>query len=358
MARPLTRLISMSAAALLVAAATGAPAGASAPDDTSTEDTSAEDTSTGDTSTGDTSAAADAFPVTIEHIYGETVIDEEPTRIVTLGLSDQDAFLALGVAPIAVSEWYGGYDHAVWPWAQDELGDAEPIVLNGGERDEANPPFEEIAALDPDVIVSLYNALTEGQYEQLSEIAPVVMPTEEFANFAMTWQEGTRVTGEVLGREDEALELVADLEERFEEEAAAHPEFAGQLAIVAERFQPGESIVRSGSDVRARFFELLGFDTPTEVGGQLPDEFGEIAVSVELMAELSADLLVWNIGDDSSLRGVIEELPLYDALPVVEAGHVLWIEDPEISGAFTWGTVLSLDFALDELVPQIAETVG
>lgn len=57
------------------------------------------------------------YPVTIEHVFGETEIPAEPTRVVALGLSDQDSLLALGVTPIAVSQWYGGYEYATWPWA-------------------------------------------------------------------------------------------------------------------------------------------------------------------------------------------------------------------------------------------------
>ena len=40
---------------------------------------------------------ADAFPVTIEHAFGETTIEEEPTRVATLGWTDQDIALSLGV---------------------------------------------------------------------------------------------------------------------------------------------------------------------------------------------------------------------------------------------------------------------
>lgn len=303
-------------------------------------------------------AAGGPFPVTVEHAYGTTEIPREPVRVLTLGLSDQDPLLALGVAPVAVYPWYGDYESATWPWARDELGDARPTVLAGGVRNEAEPPLEEIASLAPDLILSLYNGTTEEQYRQLSAIAPTVVPDREFLDFTITWQEATRATGEALGREDEALALVEGLEQRFADAAAANPAFAGQQVVVGERFEPGRSVVRSGNDVRARFFADLGFETPTEIGGVTPDEFGEIIVSDELMGELSRDLLVWNVGFGPEQRAVVEASPVYPTLPVVQAGRVLWIEDPVVSGAFSWGTVLSLDYALEQLVPRVAETVA
>ena len=41
-----------------------------------------------------------AFPTTIEHRYGSTEIKEAPQRVVSLGYTDQDALLALGVTPV------------------------------------------------------------------------------------------------------------------------------------------------------------------------------------------------------------------------------------------------------------------
>lgn len=315
----------------------------------------ADDEQGGDTAS---SPGGGTFPVTIEHAYGTTEITEEPTRIVTLGLSDQDPLLALGVTPIAVSPWYGDYEYATWPWAQDELGDATPVVLNDGVRDEANPPVEEIASLDPDLIISLYNGTTEEQYEQLSRIAPVVVPDEEYADFTITWQEATRATGEALGREDDALALVEDLEQAFADAAEEHPEFEGQEVAVGERFEAGETVVRTGNDVRARFFEQLGFTIPEEIAGITPNEYGELVVPDELITEISKDLLVWNVGFSPDARSTIEGLPLYPELPVVQDDKVLWIDDEVVSGAFSWGTVLSLQYALDELLPQIAQVAG
>lgn len=317
----------------------------------------------GCTSSGEPAAPGPAtdgggtFPVRIDHAYGTTEIPAEPTRVIALGLSDQDPLLALGVTPVAVSQWYGDYPSATWPWAQDELGGATPVVLNGGVRNEEAPPLEEIASLQPDLILSLYNGTTREQYDQLSRIAPTVVPDQQFTNFTITWQEATRATGEALGREQEAVGLVQRVEGRFAEAAAQNPQFAGRTAVVAERFEPGASVVRSGNDVRARFFGGLGFTVPGEIGGIAPDEYGEIDVSDELMSELSEDLLVWNIGASPEVRPEIENSPLHAALPVVQQGRVLWIEDPVVSGAFSWGTILSLDYALDELVPRIRAVV-
>ena len=56
-----------------------------------------------------TEAEADAFPVTIKHAFGETTIEKEPKRVATLGWSDQDQAVALGVVPVGATKiTYGG----------------------------------------------------------------------------------------------------------------------------------------------------------------------------------------------------------------------------------------------------------
>jgi len=303
-----------------------------------------------------TTSAADAFPVTIDHVYGQSVIESEPTRVLTLGLSDQDAVLALGVTPIAVSQWYGDYESATWPWAQPKLGEPKPVVLNGGVRNEEEPRLEEIVTLDPDVIISLYNGTTQEQYDQLSKIAPVVLPTKEFADYAISWQEGLRVTGEALGKSEQAGTLTEELDARFAAAAADNPQFAGVQTVIAERFEPGATVVRASTDPRGRFFEALGFQVPADLNAAA-NEYGEAEISDEQMDQLDRDLLVWNIGSDPELRTEIEALPLYPGLEVVQQDDVLFIEDPIISGAFTWSTVLSLDYALTQLLPQLQQKV-
>ena len=81
-----------------------------------------------------TSVDADAFPVTLEHAFGETEIEAEPTRVVTLGWSDQDVVLALGVVPVGATDiTWGGNDQGSTPWfdeALDELGGEQPTRLS------------------------------------------------------------------------------------------------------------------------------------------------------------------------------------------------------------------------------------
>ena len=49
---------------------------------------------------GETDAGAGVFPVTVTHKYGETVVPEEPERVVSVGVTEQDVLLELGVVPV------------------------------------------------------------------------------------------------------------------------------------------------------------------------------------------------------------------------------------------------------------------
>ena len=114
------------------------------------------------TPTSGTSGDA-AFPVTVPHKFGETTVTEEPLRVVSVGVTEQDILLQLGVVPVAVTEWYGEKPFATWPWAEDLLGDAEPEVLSTSDGFE----LERIAALQPDLIIGTNAGLTQKDYDLL-----------------------------------------------------------------------------------------------------------------------------------------------------------------------------------------------
>ena len=120
---------------------------------------SSSSTEVGGGSSADGSAAGpdDAdFPVTIAHRFGSTTIEQAPERVVTVGLTDQDALLALGVVPVATTMWFGEHPGNIFPWATDALGDGPvPEVL------ESEKEFEPVAALQPDLILAIYSGISQ-----------------------------------------------------------------------------------------------------------------------------------------------------------------------------------------------------
>ncbi len=81
-------------------------------------------------------------PVTIQHRFGQTTISAPPKRVVSAGFTEQDDLLAVGVVPIAVTQWWGDEPFEVWPWARPKLGSAQPEVLSiydGGSSSTGSP---------------------------------------------------------------------------------------------------------------------------------------------------------------------------------------------------------------------------
>jgi iron complex transport system substrate-binding protein len=294
-------------------------------------------------------AAAAAYPVTIEHKYGSTEITRLPERIVTVGLTDHDALLALGIAPVGVTEWFGGYPHATWPWAQDKLGSATPEVV--GDASAVN--FEKIAALQPDLILALYSGVTREQYDLLAQIAPTVAQPAAYVDYGIPWQELTRTVGRIVGQADEADALVTGVEQRFEQVRAEHPEFEGATGIVAT---PYEGIYVYGrEDVRGRFLTSLGFQLPEGLDEVTGTEFGG-NLSMERADLLDVDVIIWL--DAADAEGQLGG-PVYSSLDVHTEGrevHLSSFSDP-LGGATSFVSVLSLPYLLDGLVPRMAAAV-
>ncbi len=53
------------------------------------------------------SAAAQEFPVTVDHAFGQTTIEARPTRVASVGWANHEVPLALGIVPV-------GFARASW----------------------------------------------------------------------------------------------------------------------------------------------------------------------------------------------------------------------------------------------------
>jgi iron complex transport system substrate-binding protein len=294
--------------------------------------------------------AGGAFPVTVEHAYGETEIPEEPQRVVSLGYTEQDAILAFGVVPVAVRYAFGPEDDVFFPWADEAAGDAEPEIMPRTEID-----IEMVAAMEPDLIMAVTAGLTEDEYEALSQLAPTVVQPEGFVAFGTPWQEQTLITGRALGQEERAEELVADVETRFEEARAEYPQLDGRTFTLSGTSYEGEYPFHASEDTRSRFFVDLGMTVRPELDEIAGEEFYG-TVSREEARLLESDVLLFQSGSAEERAG-IEADPVLAAVPAVAEGRSLFIEGSDYD-ALQFVSVLSLPYLLDSLLPELTDVVG
>lgn len=296
---------------------------------------------------------ASVFPVTIEHKYGSVTIESEPQKVVSLGYTDQDALIALGIEPIAIRYWYGDTADAIFPWADDEAGDAAPVVLNMAY---GALNYEEILALAPDLIIAVDAGLTPEEYELLSQIAPTLAQSGDYIDFGMPWQAKTRYIGAAVGKAAEADALVVAVEAKFEAVRQQYPDFAGKTIAVAYQYS-GNYGYYTDQDGRARFFADLGFVVPQELVELAGEQF-YANVSIERIDLLNQDLLIFlGLKFSDSGREGIESDPLISSLPAVQEGRVTFIPEA-FDDALQFGTVLSLEYALEGIVPELATALG
>src|SRR5438094_257112 len=64
-----------------------------------------------------TPSGSAAFPVSLDNVFGTTTIDAAPSTVYSLGYTDHDTLMALGVLPVAVTQWFAEY--AIGPWATE-----------------------------------------------------------------------------------------------------------------------------------------------------------------------------------------------------------------------------------------------
>ncbi len=300
-----------------------------------------------------TASANSAFPVTLSHKYGSTTIKSEPKRIVTVGLTDQDAVLALGTVPVGTTEWLGGYKGAIGPWAADKLGSAAaPTVLTDTGT---GPQTEKIAALRPDLILAVYGGLTKAQYDTLSKFAPVVAQPKEYNDYGVPWQNQTEIIGKALGQEAKAKELVTGVESDFKKAAAEHPEFAGATALMATPYEG--TFVFGSQDARSRVLTNLGFKLPVDLDKVIGDEFGA-NISKERTDLLNTDAIVWIVSDVAKDEAALNKNALYADLKVAKEDREVFVkESSDYGNSVSFVTVLSLPYMLERLVPQLTAAV-
>ena len=295
------------------------------------------------------SGATGAFPVTVEHALGETVIEQEPARVTTIGWGNQDVALALGIAPVGVDDQTWSMDGSdglgVYDWtldAYESLGADEPVVFSTADGTD----FESIADTQPDVILAGYSGVTEEDYATLSEIAPTVAYPD--AAWLTPWRDVIRTDSAALGLADEGTALVESLDQQITD-ATADSSFAGKKAAFFYMSAADLSTVSiyGKGDSRTAFLEDLGFDLP-ELAGDVDTFYQDI--SAENADQLADVDVIVSYGEGDELLTALQADPLWSTLKAVQNGAVVSVGSGDaLSGAVT-PTALSIPWMLEDYV--------
>ncbi|MFI7544930.1 ABC transporter substrate-binding protein [Actinoplanes sp. NPDC049599] len=276
--------------------------------------------------------AAAAFPVSIAHKFGSTTIEKQPARVVTVGWNDQDPVLALGVVPVSTREWFTEYP--TYPWVKDALG-GKPLSTFSAELN-----FEAIIKQQPDLILAIYETINKETYDKLSQIAPTVIQSADYADEQTPWDVQTLTTGKALGKSTEAQALVAEVNAKIDAARAANPQFAGKTLVVDFGPEKGQHWLIPAKDPRRALFDALGFAAQQESED----------VSEERLDLLDRDVLFVNGATKKDMLAS----PAYSRLKVAVEDRALYTSfSTPLGGALAYSGPKALLYALDLLVPQL-----
>ena len=283
--------------------------------------------------------AAPAESVTIAHKFGETRVPVNPSRVVTVGWTDQDFVLPFGVVPVSTRVFQENYND--YPWVKAAT-DGKGITTWGGED---SIDFEAIAAQKPDLIFAIYEAIDRQTYDRLSQIAPTVIQSKDYADEETPWNVQLLTTGTALGKEAEAKELVAKVQGRIDEARKANPEFDGKTLVVDQGPESGGHYLLPENDPRRGLFKSLGFKAQ-DVDGDVSEEKLEL---------LDRDVLFV----DGATEEQMLQSPSFARLGVVRDGRTLYTNfESTLNGALTYSGPDALLYALDVLTPQLANALN
>jgi iron-siderophore transport system substrate-binding protein len=308
-------------------------------------------------STGSNSSAAGTFPTTVEHFFGSTEIKEAPKRVVALGYTDDQAMLALGVKPVGMVDQYPNPDgqspdiNTQWPWVKAAWGDTKPeVVMKNGDTE---PNYEKIAALRPDLIVAVYSEADQAWYDRLSKIAPVVGRTKaEKEPFSAPWQDNALQIAKALGQEAQGAKLIKGIDDKLAAVKKDHPEYATKTAVATSWYKDAVAPFTT-TDVRGQLLTGMGFKGATEIDKIADGKFYTL-LSPERIDLINVDqiFVIGDTADQTSLKN----FQLFANLPAVRDGKVSYLldsEGPAAGAAMSQATLLSLPYAIDEIVKSV-----
>jgi iron complex transport system substrate-binding protein len=293
-------------------------------------------------------AVASDGSVTIKHAFGETKVPGPPKRVVSAGFTEQDDLLALGVVPVAVTEWFGNEPLGIWPWAQGKLGGAKPTLLNLANGIQIDP----IAALKPDLIIAINAGLDKDTYTKLAAIAPTVAQSGQDAFFE-PWKDQASAIGQAVFKYDEMQAMVAAVDNKFAEAGKSHASFNGKKAFVVAGTFFGDHAEVTPSGWRTEYLTQMGLAIPDGLDDYLHDD--RALVPRDKLASVldAADVLIWTTESDEEQAALLADPTVAQLKATKAKANVFTGKD--LSGAIAFSSLLSYPVVADKLPTLLAK---
>jgi iron complex transport system substrate-binding protein len=288
-----------------------------------------------DNETADNGGSENAEEITVGSEMGEVTIPANADRVIAP--FHEDSLLALGVTPAA--KWAIG--ESVQDYLENDLQDIESI--------EWSMPLEQVLNHDPELII-LENGLDsyEGAYDEYTAIAPTYVMTEEETR---DWKTQLQAFGEILGKESEAEQALADYETKVQETNEQIQDLIGDETLAMMWVTGGNYFLFEKERHSAgMIYSELDVNVPT-----LVEELGETEaswdpISLEKLSELDADhVIILGYETDEGIE-TLENSSVWNNTTAVQNDQVYYIED---ESNWTNSGLIAAEQTMDMLIEML-----
>ncbi|MGN2670150.1 iron-siderophore ABC transporter substrate-binding protein [Aliivibrio fischeri] len=275
----------------------------------------------------------------VQDSRGEQVLESVPKRVVALNWDIAEQVLELGVTPVAVTDIAGYKEWVVQP-------DIPSDVQDVGMR--AEPNFEKIAAVNPDVI--LVASPQADLIPQLEKIAPVLYfhtYSENHDNSLMAVN-NFKAIAVVLGKEAEAqkklVEMDVEIAQLKQQLAEAYGAKMPKVALF--RFANMTSVYLYGDNSTAQYaLNLLGFESAIP---QKSTQWGVTQIRLPELRKVNDGIALYiePFNEESKL----DKSVIWNAMPFVKANKVSSVEP-----VWSYGGAMSIKYTAKALAKSLLE---
>lgn len=295
---------------------------------------------------GPNGPAGPGFPVSIPNRFGTAEV-EGAERVASLGITDHDVLLALGIIPAGLTKW-GPWNSGVGPWAQPMLNGQRPEVL-GSQLN-----VESVIALAPDVMTAVQSALTQEQYNRLESFGPVVAQPPNSIDYGVDWKTQAGTIGRAVGKKAEADQLIADTQDTIDRTRRESPQLDGKTHVVVRTDSSGTYAAYTKKDARTALLEQLGMRLSPSIDKLDSEGKFNVKISKEQVGLLDADIVIVTTAQPTDVEAVRNDDLLMN-LPAARRGSLVMLDDYDLTMALGSATVSSIPFVLDRLTPKLIE---